>query len=197
MTTFNLNKNGDTPALFNLSKAIVEAGKTVPTTLRFGAGWGMPADQEKMDIDLTIAALNTEGMLVGDHLNSFAYYDQKEAISGIVLSEDCRDGETTEGGDDEFADVTIANLPEGTTELLASLSVYDDPQSRKLSAADSCYIRVMDGETSEELVRVAMTELNSDAADLISVKFSGGDIIAEAIERPLQGDINNIVAQFI
>ena len=54
---FNLSKA--TAPTFNLTKAIEEAGKVVPATLMFGAGWSTPTDEDSLDVDLSI---NIEGV---------------------------------------------------------------------------------------------------------------------------------------
>ncbi len=196
MTTvaiFNLSKDAPT---FNLSKAVAEAQKAQPTKLLVGAGWSTPEGQAKIDLDLTVAALNADGKFVGNPDASFAFYNNRGALAGVELSEDCRDGETSDGDDDETAMITIASLPEGTAKLVISLSVHDDDAGRTLSAAESAYVRVADAETGEEFVRLSTSELNHDASDMISITL-GDEIIVEENVRGISGDLNTLVAAFV
>jgi stress response protein SCP2 len=192
---FNLSKEDETtPVVFDLSKAMEEAGIPMPSTIRFGAGWDMPEGAAAMDVDLSIATVNADSKLVDQ--GAFAFFQQR-SVPGIELSEDDRTGENTVGGDDEFAIVKLDELADGGVGVVGSLSVYDDPENRGLSAAGECYIRLVNEDTGEEMVRVQMTDLNSDAANLIKVMKDGDQITVEAVEEPIQGDLNAVVASFM
>ena len=189
LVTFNLSKEDDsTPIIFDLTKAVEEIGVAIPSAIRFGAGWDMPEGEEKMDVDLSIAIINSAGKMVGANL---AYFKNR-SIPGIELSEDDRTGDSTDGGDDEFAIVKLNELADGGVGVVGSLSVYEDNQGRGLSAAGSCYIRLVNEDTGDEMVRVEITDLNSDAANLIKVTTADGNIIVESIEEPIQGSLQDV-----
>jgi len=189
LVTFNLSKEDDsTPVVFDLTKAAEEVGVAIPSAIRFGAGWDMPEGEEKMDVDLSIAVINSDGKMIGTNL---AYYKTR-SIPGVELSEDDRTGDSTDGGDDEFAIVKLDELADGGVGVVGSLSVYEDTQGRGLSAAGSCYIRLVNEDTGDEMVRVEITDLNSDAANLIKVTTADGNIIVESIEEPIQGSLQDV-----
>lgn len=189
---FNLSKeDASTPISFDLTKALVDSGIAIPSSIRLGAGWDMPEGQAKMDVDLSVATITADGKLTGkDH---FAFFSQR-SVPGIELSEDDRTGDSSVGGDDEWAIVKLDELADGGVGIIGSLSVFEDSESRGLSSAGECYIRVVNEDTGEEMVRVQMTDLNSDAANLIKVTKDNGNIVVEAIETPIQGDLNAVVA---
>ena len=194
---FVLSKAGnedDVPSYFDLSKDLIEANLPVPTIFRVGAGWDMPEGAETLDVDLSIASINSDGKLVSP--SAFACFKNRE-VPGIRLSEDSRDGKTSIGGDDEFALINLEEMSDNVVGFIASLSVFDDKLGRNLSAVNDCYIRLIDEATGEEMVRVQMNGVEADAAHLIKVSLIDRSLIATAIEEPISGGINNLIHSLI
>lgn len=193
METFNLSKTDTTtPVVFDLSKAVEEAGIPMPTKLRLGAGWD--PQTPAIDVDISVGIIDVAGKAVAQ--TEFAFYGQRD-VAGIELSKDDRTGESSDGADDEFAIIDLANIATGGVGFIGSLSVYDDPQERTLKDAGACYIRLVNEDTGEEILRVSMATVDSDAMNVIKVSNVDGNMIVEAIEIPVAGDVNAVYASLV
>lgn len=193
MDTFNLSKSDSTtPAIFVLSKATEEAGTPMPTKLRLGAGWD--PQTVALDVDLSVGIIDSAGKLVAT--SEFAFFGQRD-VAGVELSKDDRSGDSSDGSDDEWAIIDLENIASGGVGFIGSLSVYNDKEGRTLKDAGVCYIRLVNEDTGEEILRVSMATVESDAMNVIKVTNVNGNMIVEAIEIPVVGDANDIVASLI
>lgn len=187
-TPFNLSKtDSSTPVLFDLTKAIKDAGTPMPTKLRFGAGWD--PQEPAIDVDLSVGVIDAAGKLVAQ--SEFAFFGQPE-VAGIELGGDDLTGSSSDGEDDETAIIDFAGLAENGVGVIGSLSVYNDPKGRTLKDAGTCYIRLVNEDTNEEILRVSMDNADSDAMNVIKVSNVDGNMIVEAIEIPVSGDANSV-----
>lgn len=194
---FNLSKtDGTTPTLFDLTKAVEKAGTAMPSKLRLGANWD--PQTPKLDVDLSVGIVDTNGKLVAR--SEFAFYGNRD-VAGVLLSEDNLDGVDATvpdpmnvAGDDEWAVIDLANIADSGVGFIASLSVYNDDDKRTLKDAGGCNIRLVNEDTGEEILRVSMATVDSDAMNVIKVTNVDGNMIVEAVEISVAGDINAVVA---
>ena len=193
----NLSKEDtSTPMLLDLTKVLEEASIPVPTKLLVGAGWTpAPTGEPNLDVDLTIAGINADGKLIDQ--GNFAFFNQK-TIPGVQLGEDDRSGKSSDDNedeaetDDETADIVLADLT--GVGFIASLSVFDDIKKRTLKDAGDCYIRLVNPDTGEEMVRVGMSTVDADAVHAIKVTLIDGALVAEAIETTVTGKLADVIA---
>lgn len=147
-----------------------------------GAGWDMM--DPPVDCDLSVMVLGSDGKMLSE--DSFAYFNQTE-IPGVRLSEDDVDGSNSDGGDDENAVINLDFLEDGATAMILSVTVYNDPQSRDLADVPGCYVRIVDAETMEEIVRVELGQIQHPGMMALRIDVSDEEVKFTAIEEGTDG----------
>ena len=124
----------------------------------FGLGWDTNKYDGNAPFDLDVSAFLTDanGKVTGEQ--DFIFYNQPCHPSGaIVYSGDNRTGEGA--GDDEVIKVNLQNLPNNSEKISVAVTIYDaNNRLQNFGMVENAYIRVLDEETGEQLLRYDLSE---------------------------------------
>ncbi|MCK9894120.1 TerD family protein [Frankia sp. AgB32] len=146
----------------------------VLTHITVGLGWdpNRPGAEE-FDLDASAIALQGDGRAPG--LSYFIYYNNLSSPRGEIVHRG--DNLTGEGaGDDEQIDVRLDLLSSAITRIVFPVSIHNaDYRHQSFGDVHGAYIRVVNADTDEELVRY---DLSSSAARDTSMLF--GELLRSA-----------------
>lgn len=126
------------------------------TDVMLGAGWDMAAGGGKVDLDLSIFALDINNKCRSS--DDFIYFGhQKNTAKTLESSGDNRTG--AGDGDDETIDAKLAKLDPAIIKLVVVLTRYDSGHV-KMGAVDNAFIRAVNKTDGKELARF---EVKGDA----------------------------------
>ena len=130
------------------------------TKVNVGLGWRAPAGSDvEFDLDASAFLLNSYRRVRSDA--DFVFYDQPKSQCGsVVHMGDNLVGQTdAEAGDAETICVDLAALPQDVERIAFVVSIYGaQERGQYFGAVDSAYIRLVNADTGEELVRFDLTE---------------------------------------
>ena len=142
-----------------------------------GAGWdNFSFNSNDLDLDLSLFLLNKDGMTCVDE--DFIFYNQPEAINGGIRHRG--DNRTGAGdGDDETISVFLEAIPFDILHAYIVLTIYQGyEKEQNMAMARNAYIRLVNEETNEEIVRYKMD------ADLKEHSETGAVVAALNREGP-------------
>ena len=123
-----------------------------------GLGWDVKRYDGGFDFDLDAAAflLGASGKVNSD--DDFVFYNNLKHVSGSV--EHMGDNLTGAGeGDDEEIKIDLEKVPANVEKIDFTVTIYDAEQrSQTFGQVENAYIRVVNAETNEELVRFDLGE---------------------------------------
>ncbi|MBO4401178.1 MAG: TerD family protein [Selenomonadaceae bacterium] len=123
-----------------------------------GLGWDVKRYDGGFDFDLDAAAflLGASGKVNSD--DDFVFYNNLKHVSGSV--EHMGDNLTGAGeGDDEEIKIDLDKVPANVEKIDFTVTIYDAEQrSQTFGQVENAYIRVVNAETNEELVRFDLGE---------------------------------------
>ncbi|MCE9508507.1 MAG: TerD family protein [Alphaproteobacteria bacterium] len=141
-----------------------------------GLGWQVPELDHGFPVDLDASAflLNRDGRVRND--TDFIFYNNLESDGGGVKHL----GDSTTGaadGDDEVIDIDLDTLSFDIEKISFSVTIHNaEERQQNFGFVKDAYIRVIDKDTNEELIRFDLTE---DAAE--NNGFIFGELIREGI----------------
>lgn len=124
----------------------------------FGLGWDTNRYDGNSDFDLDVSAFLTDDTGKVTSEKDFVFYGQPQHPSGaLIYSGDNRTGEGD--GDDETMIVDLNKIPSNITKISFSATIYDaDERLQNFGMVENAYVRLIDEDTGEELVRFDLTE---------------------------------------
>ena len=123
-----------------------------------GLGWDINQYDGEADFDLDSSVFMTkENGKVGSD-NDFIFYGNLEHKTKCIIH--TGDNRTGDGdGDDEVIKVRFDSIPSDYTTLSISVTIYDaDKRLQNFGMINNAYVRVVDEETGEELIRYDLSE---------------------------------------
>ena len=140
------------------------------TKINVELGWRAPADADvEFDLNASAFLLNSFRRVRSDA--DFVFYGQpKSQLGSVVHMSGGRVGrsENEAGGAETFC-VDLAALPQDVERIAFVVSIYGaQERGQNFGAVDSAYIRLVNADTGEELVRF---ELAEDAGDCQTAIF--------------------------
>jgi len=127
------------------------------TRIIIGAGWDDNAfNSDTLDADISLFLVDRDGQTRVDE--DFVFYNQPEVLEGAVKHHG--DSRTGAGdGDDENISIDLNGVPFDISQILVVLSLYKGfEKEQALSSLRNVYIRVVNKDSGEELVRYKMDE---------------------------------------
>lgn len=123
-----------------------------------GLGWDVNKYHGNEDFDLDVSAfmLGSDGKVISNA--EFIFYGQPEHYTGaVVYSGDNRTG--AGDGDDETLKIDLSKIKPEVQKIAITISI-DQAKSRSqtFGNVDNSYIRIVNDETNEEVVRYDLTE---------------------------------------
>jgi tellurium resistance protein TerD len=144
----SLNKGGNV----SLSKSDPGLRK-----ISVGLGWDVRATEgADFDLDASVFLTGETGKVRSD--NDFIFYNNLRSSDGSV--EHTGDNLTGEGeGDDESIRIDLERVPQDIFKLVFSVTIHDaDTRRQNFGQVASAFIRVVNSETNNEIVRYDLSE---------------------------------------
>jgi len=142
--------------------------KEAPTLkkVHVGLGWDERAtDGAEFDLDASAFLLNDQGKVRAD--SDFIFYNQLESIEGSVKH--TGDNRTGAGeGDDEVLLLDLDRIPQEVNKIAFTVTIHDaERRSQNFGQVTNAFIRLVNAENDEEVVRYDLTEDSSVETALI------------------------------
>lgn len=122
-----------------------------------GLGWSKrTTDGADFDLDASVILLNAEGK--GRSEADFIFYNNEVSACGAIKYHG--DNRTGEGeGDDEKVSLDLANIPADVERVQFVVSIHQAAErNQNFGQVQNAYIRVVNEESSEELMRFDLSE---------------------------------------
>lgn len=142
--------------------------KEAPTLnqVHVGLGWDeRTTDGAEFDLDASAFLLNEQGKVRSD--SDFIFYNQLESSDGSVRhTGDNRTG--TGEGDDEVLLLDLSRIPADIKKVAFTVTIHDaEARHQNFGQVTNAFIRLVNAETNEEVVRYDLTEESSIETALI------------------------------
>jgi tellurium resistance protein TerD len=144
----NLNKGGE-----------VSLSKEAPglAQVQVGLGWDPIMTSKSADLDLSLFLLNSKGKVSQDL--DFIFYNNKFSADGSVEGpDDDRTGGTSDGDDDEVAKINLGLVSAHVETITIAATIHGAAGNiENFGEVENAYIRVVNEESGEEIVRYDLT----------------------------------------
>ena len=123
-----------------------------------GLGWDINHYDGETDFDLDASAFMTKANGKVGNENDFILYGNLNHVSGSV--QHMGDNRTGEGdGDDEVIKVQLDKIPSDYDTISFTVTIYEaEKRLQNFGMVENAYVRLIDEDTGEELVRFDLTE---------------------------------------
>ncbi|MGS2745169.1 TerD family protein [Halomonas sp. LS-001] len=122
-----------------------------------GLGWDERATSgNDFDLDASVFMVNSESKVRSDA--DFIFYGQLKSADGSVVH--TGDNRTGEGeGDDEAIEVNLDGVPADIQRLVVTVTIHEaDNRKQNFGMVQNAFIRVVNNDTSNEIVRYDLSE---------------------------------------
>ena len=178
----------------------VDLTKTNPglTKVIVGLGWDTNRYDGGKDFDLDTAAflLGVNGKVTSD--NDFVFYNNLKDPSGSVAH--LGDNRTGAGdGDDEQLGVELSKVPASIEKIDFTVTIHDaQARSQNFGQVSNAYIRILNADTNEELIRYDLSEDYSiETAIVVGELYRhGGEWKFNAVGSGFQGGLGALCGNF-
>lgn len=128
------------------------------TNIRVCLGWDASHNGEEMDLDVSAFLLDSRNGLAKHDENNFVFYNNLESpCGGVKHSGDNRTGEGD--GDDEIIFVDTNKMSPDITDIIFVVSIYEvGTKKLNFGQVKNSYIRIVDNENDEEILRFDLEE---------------------------------------
>ena len=123
-----------------------------------GLGWDINHYDGETDFDLDASAFMTKANGKVGNEKDFIFYGNLNHVSGSV--QHMGDNRTGEGdGDDEVIKVQLDKIPSDYDTISFTVTIYEaEKRLQNFGMVENAYVRLIDEDTGEELVRFDLTE---------------------------------------
>lgn len=123
-----------------------------------GLGWDINHYDGETDFDLDASAFMTKANGKVGNENDFIFYGNLNHVSGSA--QHMGDNRTGEGdGDDEVIKVQLDKIPSDYDTISFTVTIYEaEKRLQNFGMVENAYVRLIDEDTGEELVRFDLTE---------------------------------------
>jgi tellurium resistance protein TerD len=137
----------------------ISLSKTDPglKNILIGLGWDERATSgNDFDLDASVFMINSEGKVRSDA--DFIFYGQLKSADGSVVH--TGDNRTGEGeGDDEAIEVNLDGVPADIQRLVVTVTIHEaDNRKQNFGMVQNAFIRVVNNDTGNEVVRYDLSE---------------------------------------
>lgn len=163
-----------------------------------GLGWDVNHYDGEADFDLDASIFITKdnGKVGAD--GDFIYYGNLEHRSKSVLH--MGDNRTGDGdGDDEVIKLRLDEVPSDYTSLVIAVTIYDaDDRLQNFGMVGNAYVRVLDEETGEEILRFDLSEdFDTETALVVAEIYKhNGEWKFKAVGSGYNGGLKALCAQY-
>lgn len=140
-----------------------------------GLGWDINHYDGETDFDLDASAFMTKANGKVGNENDFIFYGNLNHVSGSV--QHMGDNRTGEGdGDDEVIKVQLDKIPSDYDTISFTVTIYEaEKRLQNFGMVENAYVRLIDEDTGEELVRFDLTEDFSTETALVVAEICKRD----------------------
>ncbi len=178
----------------------VDLTKTNPGLSKVTVGLGWDTNKydggHDFDLDASVFLLNGQGKCDSDR--DFVFYNQLEGGSGSVVH--TGDNRTGEGdGDDEKIDISLADVPANTEKIAFVITIHEaEARSQNFGQVSNAFVRVVNKESNEELIRYDLGEdFSIETAIIVGELYRhGGEWKFSAVGSGYQGGLARIASDF-
>lgn len=174
--------------------------KTNPGLTRIMVGLGWDTNKydggKEFDLDVVAFLLDQDGKATGD--GAFIFYNNKQDPSGaIMLSGDNRTGEGD--GDDESLKITLPVVPAPVQKIAVCIDIHDaQTRGQNFGQVSNAYVRVVNDETGEELMRYDLAEDYSIETGIVTAEIyrHGDEWKFNAVGSGFQGGLSALAGNY-
>lgn len=178
----------------------IDLTKTNPglTKILVGLGWDTNKYDGGKEFDLDVVAflLDQDGKATGD--GAFIFYNNKQDPSGaIMLSGDNRTGEGD--GDDESLKITLPVVPAPVQKIAVCIDIHEaQARGQNFGQVSNAYVRVVNDETGEELMRYDLAEDYSIETGIVTAEIyrHGDEWKFSAVGSGFQGGLSALAGNY-
>ena len=178
----------------------IDLTKTNPGLSNVVVGLGWDVNQydggAAFDLDASVFLLNAEGKCSSE--KDFIFYNQTEGAGGAVIH--TGDNRTGEGeGDDEQVKINLNAVPADIQKISFVITIHEaEARRQNFGQVSNAYVRVINEDSNEELLRYDLGEDFSIATALITGELyrHGGEWKFSAIGSGYQGGLARIATDF-
>jgi len=138
----------------------VDLTKTNPGLSKITVGLGWDTNEydggHDFDLDSSVFLLDATGKVSGPQ--DFIFYNQTTGGNGSVVHSG--DNLTGDGdGDDEQVNISLKDIPESVQKVTFTVTIHDaEARTQNLGMVSNAFIRVVNEETNEEIIRYDLGE---------------------------------------
>lgn len=163
-----------------------------------GLGWDINHYDGESDFDLDASVFMTKDNGKVTNENDFVFYGNLQHKSKSVIH--MGDNRTGDGdGDDEVIKVKLNDVPSDYSTLAVAVTIYDaDMRLQNFGMVGNAYVRVLDEETGEELVRFDLSEdFSIETAVVVAELYKrDGEWKFKAVGSGYNGGLKSLCAQY-
>ncbi|WP_040197235.1 TerD family protein [Candidatus Soleaferrea massiliensis] len=163
-----------------------------------GLGWDVNRYDGggEFDLDVSVFMTGASGSVEKD--TNFVFYNNPQDASGSVVY--MGDNRTGEGeGDDEQVTITLSTVPADVQKIAFTVTIYDAAtRSQNFGQVENSYIRIVDVNSGEELIRYDLNEDYSVETAVIAGELyrNGGEWKFAAIGSGFQGGLEALCRNY-
>ncbi|WP_320973219.1 TerD family protein [Enterocloster bolteae] len=163
-----------------------------------GLGWDINHYDGESDFDLDASVFMTKDNGKVTNENDFVFYGNLQHKSKSVIH--MGDNRTGDGdGDDEVIKVKLNDVPSDYSTLAVAVTIYDaDVRLQNFGMVGNAYVRVLDEETDEELVRFDLSEdFSIETAVVVAELYKrDGEWKFKAVGSGYNGGLKSLCTQY-
>ena len=187
----------------NLSKGErISLEKVAPGLVQIfiGLGWDINATDtgEDFDIDASIFLLDSNEKLISDQ--HFIFYNNKISPDPDQSIQQRGDNRTGAGeGDDEIIDVNLKTVPAEIAKMAITVTIHEaDKRQQNFGQVSNAFVRIVNCENEEEIIRYDLTEDFSVETALIMAELyrKDGEWRMNAVGSGYGGGLEALVARY-
>lgn len=173
-------------------------GRPALKKILVGLGWDVNHYDGEADFDLDASVFMTkESGKVGTDEDFIFYGNLEHRSKSVVHMGDNRTGEGE--GDDEVIKVKLDEVPSDYTSLSIAVTIYDaESRLQNFGMVGDAYVRVLDKETGEELLRFDLSEDFSTETALVVAEIykHNGEWKFKAVGSGYNGGLKALCSQY-
>lgn len=185
-------------SLIKGQKVDLTKGRPSLKNILIGLGWDVNQYSGEADFDLDASVFMTkENGKVGSDDDFVFYGNLEHKTKSVIHTGDNRTGDGY--GDDEVIKVRFDSIPSDYTKLSVAVTIYDaDNRLQNFGMVNNAYVRVVDEETGEELIRYDLSEdFSTETAIVVADMYKkNGEWKFKAVGSGYNGGLASLCRQY-
>ena len=173
-------------------------GRPSLKNILIGLGWDVNQYSRESDFDLDASVFMTkENGKVGSDDDFVFYGNLEHKTKSVIHTGDNRTGDGD--ADDQVIKVRFDSIPSDYTKLSVAVTIYDaDNRLQNFGMVNNAYVRVVDEETGEELIRYDLSEdFSTETAIVVAdIYKKNGEWKFKAVGSGYNGGLASLCRQY-